>query len=116
MDSYTLYETSLYRYFHTQDVLKGRYLTQSFMDEHRKITTARYKVVEVDILPKTITFIYKLDARSLRNMRRKKVIENKPPGVHKEEGILPMKVVIVGLVIGNHDLPQEKEEKNRPIS
>ena len=95
MNNYTLQETSFYRYFHTQDMLMGKYLTQSFIDEHGKITNARYKVVEVDILPKSITFIFKLDARSLRYMRRKKVIENKSPGIHKEEGSLPMKIAVV---------------------
>ena len=70
----------------------GKYWVGSFVDEYGKLTFAKYKVIEIDILPKDITFIFKLDARSLRYMRRKKVIENKPPGIHKEDGMLPMKI------------------------
>ena len=96
MKNYSLYETSFYRYFHIQELLlnkyRGKYWVGSFIDEYGKVTYAKYKVIEIAILPKEITLIFKLDARSLRYMRRKKVIENKPPGIHKEDGMLPMKI------------------------
>ena len=56
-------------------VFLGKRLRVPFRDEYGKTTVARYKIVEAHCL--SHSYIAKLDGRSIRYMRRAKIIENK---------------------------------------
>lgn len=69
--------TKLYRFIETT-FMQARFTTINFIDKYGKITVARYKLIEAIEHPKTKKFAYlwKLDGRSVRYMKRKRIIEN----------------------------------------
>ena len=72
-----LYTTTLPRYMEAESLYKigyGKYFTIPFMDENYKTTNARYKVFEWDI--DNNKYKGKLDARSIRYMKRVEIQEN----------------------------------------
>ncbi len=73
-----LYRTKLYRYLQSAE-RPGRKLRYSFMDEYGKITNAKYILKEVinSNVKDILNFVWRLDARSIRYMRRVRIIENK---------------------------------------
>jgi hypothetical protein len=70
--------TKLYRYITTGDDYIGKSIRLPFIDEYGKITEAYYKLVKVIAGPlkNHYNYKFKLDARSVRYMRRVKIIEN----------------------------------------
>ena len=70
----------LFRYLQTANPPIGKYLRLSFIDETRKITVAKYKLVKIleSNLNDLSNWVYRLDARSIRYMKRCSIIENKP--------------------------------------
>jgi len=71
-------QTRLYRYLQSADC-HGMKITFSFIDEYGKITVAKYKSVGMIKGHLSDNFVWKLDGRSIRYMRRKRIIENKKP-------------------------------------
>ena len=69
--------TELYRYIQSAE-FKGRKIVFNFRDEFGKITVAKYKLVEIleSNISDLYNYILRLDGRSVRYMRRVKIIEN----------------------------------------
>ncbi len=74
----------LYRYVQLAVAIPGRKYLQAFRDEHGKITVAKYSLVGIidTNLRDFKSYVYKLDKRSIRYMRRVNVIENKSCAVY----------------------------------
>ena len=80
------YRTHLYRYIQSTEK-PGRYIIQSYRDEFRKITLARWKLIGImkGKIKDFDNYIWKLDGRSVRYMRNKIIIENKKHKLVGEE-------------------------------
>lgn len=79
--------TELCRYIQSAE-LKGTEIRFPFRDEIGKTTVAKYKLVE--ILESNISvlynYIWRLDGRSVRHMKRVKIIENFKKGIKRTNG------------------------------
>lgn len=71
------YKTHFYRFIQTPE-RRGAKLVQTFIDETGKLTKVRYGLIGISKNNKTqlITYNWRLDARSIRYMKRKAIIEN----------------------------------------
>ena len=76
-----LEETTLYRYLKS-GLKPGRFIRYTFIDENYKITSARYKLVGFQADPPQM--IWRLDGRSVRYVKRVRIIENTIKGAHQE--------------------------------
>jgi len=70
----------IFRYLQTASPEYGSTLCYPYRDETRKITVAKYRLIKIlyHHIEDLKNWVYRLDARSIRYMRRVSIIENRP--------------------------------------
>lgn len=83
-----LYTTRVFRYLQS-GAFHGKKLIIPYRDEYGKITVAKYKLIKIieHHVKECNNYLWKLDGRSIRYMRRVKVVESEAKApIQDEEG------------------------------